>query len=218
MGLSLGQSLVLKQSVRLKQSLTQSLGETIGDIPLYSLHRIKNMLLRDSPELSCELRVSLERAIIRGNQKYQDESGNKRWSCLTSNNLVEAIEEFDGEIADVIERLQAMPDDNPSYKQAIIKAVTEGRVACVGHIKKWFDDRSELLLYDMSGRVPWFVVQRLRRDLSRWIAGAANPFEANINDAILEIATQNGVVADTPEDAWESMGGTIFTKSKVRLS
>ncbi len=215
MGFSLGQSLVLRQSVRLTQSLSNSFGETIGDIPLYSLHRIKNLLLRESPELSRELRASLERAIIRANQRYQEESGNRRWSCLTSNNLVEAIEEFDAEIGKVIEQLQAMPGDNPTFKQVVIGAMANKRVVTVAHVKTWFDARSDRILYDTSGKVPWFVVQRLRRDLACWIAGAANPFQADIDDAILEIAEENGVVADSPQEAWKGMGGTIFTKSKT---
>lgn len=215
MGLSLSlsprQTLLQSQVICLKQSI----GETVGDIPLYSLHRIKGLLQRESPALSPELRRELERAIIRGNRRYQEESGNRRWSCLTSNNLVEAIGEFDAHIGVSIAQVEtSVPDDQTATKQAILDCLRTKRAQTVETVKVWFDARSDRLLYDMSGKIPWAIVLRLRRSLSAWIAGAADVFKSDIEDTILEVAHEQGVHSDDPEDAWERMGGTVFTNER----
>lgn len=206
-------SLAMSLSVQVKVTLTLSFGETVGDIPLYSLHRIKALLWDESPNLSRELHTALVGAIIRGNRKYREDSG-RRWACLTSNNLAGALDEFDQGLARTISKVEAMPDDYPAIKRAVLNRLQAQRQATVDSVKRWFDERSERLLYDMRGKVPWSVVTRLRRDLGRWVAGAADPFKADIGDTVLEIARQEGIHVDTAEDAWKRMGGTIFTKGQ----
>ena len=107
-----------------------------------------------------------------------------------------------------------MPDDSPQAKQAIIGLLRNKQVEAVGQTKAWFDERSEQILYDTSGKIPWAVVCRLRQNLSAWIAGAANPFGADIEDAIVEIARGEGIRSTDPGDAWEAMGGKIFRQSR----
>jgi len=45
-----------------------------------------------------------------------------------------------------------------------------------------------------------------------WIATSVNPFRENIEDMILGVAKEQGINANSAEEAWELMGGTTFTE------
>lgn len=197
-----------------KQALKQSVGETSGDIPLYSLHRIKNKLAQeDSILLSPEIKSFLMRSLIEANKVYKEETGND-WSCLTSANLVEVIEFIDGSIAAAIEGLENIPKEHRDSKDVILKMLHAGRKQTIQIIQSWFKDNFDDLLYDMRGNIPWAIVQRLRCNLSRWIVGVSNPFTEDIEDMVLDVSREAGVTAEDAEEAWKKMGGKIFKKKE----
>jgi hypothetical protein len=207
LGLSLGQCVVVRQEVALRQMV----GETSGDIPLYSLHRIKNLFRKQPPTIDGKLKELLLQNLIAANRDYKEASGND-WSCLTSQNLVDAIDETDREIAETIRNIHDIPREYAAVKDKILAKLNEAREANVAVMKQWFDGHFDDLFYNMDGKIPWPVVCQLRRSLGQWIAGHANPFDQDIEDMVLEVADHEGISAANAEDAWESMGGTVFTK------
>jgi hypothetical protein len=207
------------QSITLRQrlALRECIGETSGDIPLYSLHRIRALLRKHPISVSEELRTLLMRNLIAANRGYKAESGND-WSCLTSRNLVDAIEVTDREITETIDRIYNIPKEFAVVKGKLFAKLHEGRKRSVRTMQQWFEANFQDLLYDMRGKIPWPIVLRLRRNLGAWIATAANPFNESIEDMILEVAAQEGVVAGSAEDAWKSMGGAVFDGEKDRTT
>ena len=216
LGMSASLSFGFRQEQRLTQSLSlsQSLGETSGDIPVYSLHKIVRLLERNPLDISAELRAMLDRALVTANRTYRRESGNA-WNCLTSSNLVAAIESVNSEVG----RLNALATSNlpaayASRAAAISALLAKKRSECIALMKGWFEANYNDLLYDMSGKIPWAVVQKLRRSLGLWVVGATSPFVQDIGEMILEVAREKHVSADNPEDAWEALGGTLFTEKR----
>jgi|GEM_PF-1857772 len=209
--MTLGLSLSLTQTTTLSQKLAQSFGETSGDIPVYSLHKIARLLRQKPVSVSTELQVILKRSLIVANAGYKEASGND-WNCLTSNNLISAIEETETEVITITDSgIASIPKELIAYRRAAKKLMDQKRGVSMTAIKEWFKNNYEALLYDMSGKVPWPVVQRLRRNLGLWILGTANPFDQGIEEMVCEVAAEAGLPADDAEDAWEAMGGTLFT-------
>jgi hypothetical protein len=189
-------------------------GETSGEIPMYSLHRIKRMMRRQPIAISPELLGLLLQNLISANADYKDASGND-WNCLTSENLVDAIEATNEMVEQGINGIKDIPKELAQMRDQLLAKLHRGRVANIKLIQKWFERNFDSLLYDMKSKIPWAVVCRLRRDLGYWIATKVNPFGKNIEEMVLEVAKEAGVVADDPEEAWEKMGGKIFTKAET---
>jgi hypothetical protein len=206
MGLSM--QLVIKSE--LVQRLAHFFGDKSGDIPVYSLHRIKNMLRKNPINITGQLQKVLIEELLLQNKEYKQESGND-WSCLTSQNLVDAIEGIDKRIQCVIEQAQNCPDEMAKVVKAITEKLLETKDMDVAKIKNWFFENYDDLLYACDGKIPWPIIRRLRSDLSLWIIRNVNPFEKDIEEMILEVA---GEKFETAEDAWVAMGGTIFTKKE----
>jgi len=208
MGLSLG----LQQTLRLSQGLflKQSFGESCGDIPLYSLHKIRRLLRYSPPTgISGELLRILAVNLIRANAEYKKDSGNN-WSCLTSNNLVDALASTEAVIDDTVATIDQVPSEQLVAASAVKELLTKRAEQAKAAIREWFSDNADRLDYDMSGQVPWAVVQRLRRGLAIWVSGIANPFNQGIEEMILEAAAEQGIAAGDAEEAWTQMGGKVF--------
>jgi hypothetical protein len=207
----------LRQNLTLQVSpvLRQQVGETSGDIPLYSLHRIKALLGKREMFVSKDLLVLLVQNLIAANQEYRSESGN-RWNCLTSQNLVDAIETADREIAGAIDRIDDIPIEFAGTREKLFMKLHDAREQSVRTMQEWFETNFQDLLYSIDGKIPWPIVRRLQRNLGVWIATATNPFAENINDMVLSVAAEQGIRAGNAEDAWEDMGGTIFLGRKPR--
>ncbi len=207
----------LRVSVQVMQKLTptlrQAIGETSGEIPVYSLHRIKGMMKRQPIQISDELRMLLLQNLLLANEEYKTASGND-WNCLTSNNLVDAIEATDGNLRRSIEATR-LPTQYARIAERLFAKLHEGRTSNVTTIQQWFESNFDSLLYDMRSNIPWAVVCRLRRNLGYWIATKANPFGQDIEEMILEVGKENGVDTDDPEEAWEKMGGKVFKKKET---
>ena len=208
-------SLSLTQEQALVLGLRQSFGESSGDIPIYSLHRIQNLIRKHPIDIGETLQNMFLRNVIRANKKYKRDSGND-WSCLTSNNLVDAIEWTDATVKKFINQSRkGQPKELLSHVKFIIKCLHEKREEEILKIRDWFYDNYEKLIYDMDGKIPWGVIQHLRRDLSVWIIGKYHPFLQDIEVMIVEVANKLGVGYEgiSAEDAWKLMGGTLFTKN-----
>lgn len=202
----------LSQQLASIQTLSQVFGDSSGDIPVYSLHRISRLLRTKPMAVSPQLGLLIKRSLISANQIYKEESGND-WSCLTSSNLVEVINELENEIKVINEAgVASIPKEFRVQIKVSREFFDKKRAECIIVVKKWFEENYNALLYDMNGKIPWPVIQRLRRNLGVWILGVTNPFDQDIGEMICEVATDAGITTDNPEDAWEAMGGKLFTK------
>lgn len=207
--MNIGLTLRVALTCRLRPVLRQSVGETIGDIPLLSLHRIKGMLKRQPMAVSSEVCALLQRHLVAQNQIYRADSGND-WNCLTSHNLDAAVEGVSQQLRQGNEIVRGGSTENAVAMEKVFALLEARRSETLAVIRQWFVDHYDDLAYDMSGKIPWPIVQRLRRNLSVWVSGVANAFGADIEDAILEVAKAEGLAEDSAEDAWEAMGGTLF--------
>ena len=79
-------------------------------------------------------------------------------------------------------------------------------------IKRWFEVNYEVLQYSMNGKIPWVVVQRLRRNLGLWIRGQLNVFVQDIEELVLEVAAESKVNTDDAEEAWLALGGKLLNE------
>jgi len=211
----LGCGLRLEPCVTLRQDLVlrEWIGETSGEIPVYSLHRIRGLLKRQPIPIDAQISRLLMGNLIAANLDYKLESGND-WSCLTSNNLVDAIEATDQAITETINLIDDIPRELAGAKEKILGQLHAARQRTIRTIQTWFEVNFQELLYDMNGKIPWPIVLRLRRNLGIWIATAANPFKEDIEEMILGVAGETGIAAVDAEDAWQGMGGTVFGKKR----
>ncbi|PJA87206.1 MAG: hypothetical protein CO141_00720 [Candidatus Moranbacteria bacterium CG_4_9_14_3_um_filter_42_9] len=201
--------LVLRQA----QSLRASFGEAFGDIPVYSLHRIKNLLQKCPIGISKELNEMLIRNILRANQEYKTDSEND-WNCLISNNLVDVFERMDEDVSDVIQGVMNCPQELQGAMEAIRTRFQKEWDQNFGMIKQWFLVHYDELLYVTDKKIPWPIIQRLRSGLGLWIAKQGNIFEMDINQAVIEVAKETGAGESFQnfEEAWKAMGGAIFKR------
>lgn len=190
--LSLSQShrldLRLEPAIRLIQD--QGHYNKIGDLELYSLHRIQSRF--KTIPIGDNLRNGFFLALIDQNQKYQKETDSKRF-CITSDHLYNAI----GELRKIL----------------ISKLSTNKEILIDNQFKiiiKWFDENYNDLLYDTSGKIPWPIVCMLRKRLSLWIIKIKeNPFDLDLEETILNTAKEQGFDTDRVHEAWKAIGGKI---------
>lgn len=207
--MSLG--LILRQAIMQQHKLVLSFGETFGDIPTYSLHRIKNMMVKKQIGIGKELEQILIGCLLEANEKYKKDSGND-WSCLTSNNLTDAIEAMGNKVDEVINNVDNCPRETKIIMFAVKKKLIEKRDANIKLVSNWFFDNYDDLLYIKSGKIPWPIIKKLRAGLALWIGKAANPFREDIEKVILEVAKENGLKNRSADAAWKAMGGKLFTE------
>ena len=207
-------SCAIRQTIAFVQSLKMSIGETWGDIPVYSLHRIKNLLKKAGITLSADLQKQLVAKLFEANQKYRQDTGNK-YNCLTSNNLVWAIEQIDAELTDLISAMyNEAAKQNDQAAQQLKVVLTQKKNETIMVIQNWFNTNYERLIYDMGGHIPWPILKKLQQGLMLWKIGQVNPFNQGIDEMILETAAGQGIQTKNAEDAWEAMGGKLFTKNE----
>ncbi len=202
--------LSLRQTLRLENTLSQ-FGECSGNVPIYSLHRIKNLNMKNPIRISEELNGILLRNLIRENAKYKKHSGND-WNCLTSNNLVEAVRNTSDYTQEMINTgFTNCPNEYVSQVEKIKEELIHEEEKNMETIQKWFYENYDSLLYDTNGKIPLPIVKKLRRDLDMWIVEKTNPFQKDINEFVLNVAyNYSGKEYDSPEEAWKSMGGKLL--------
>lgn len=208
MSLSCGMSQRIE--LRQEQSFTP-FGDEAGDIPVYSLHRIRRRLDYRLMGISHSVTLRLVRHLLKANEKFVEETG-KNWKCLSTKNFIEAMEGLEEELVDYIDRYESVPVEYRKDALVLAAFLREKAQAEVDKIKSWFDKNYDDLRYNMEGKIPWPIVQRLRRDFSRWALGFANPFSMDIEEMIMEVAEEGQVPAEDAQEAWVRMGGAIFSK------
>ncbi len=209
----MSQGLHLLQSLKHSLSLNQFIGERSGDIPVYSLHRIRTCVASSPLPVSAEVQVMFLREVIIANNTYREESGND-WYCLTSINLVSALEGLEARLKEVNDlALETLPK---GVKDVVERVLTNARIKCIHDIRDWFEANYDDLLYNMKGSIPWPIVQRLRRSLRAWSFGIVDPFGQDIEDMVIEVAKEQGHHCDDAESAWKAMGGKILGKTDKR--
>lgn len=204
-------SFSVTQEVRIEQKLKYSWGETAGDIPMYSLHRIRRMLQTQPIPLNPVLLRLLERHLVRANTEYQEKSGNN-WSYLTTSDLISALEGLDDDIKEFTDGAVAEAQESGRAYEKIQQVLNARRALAVQIVKRWFDEHGDNLVYNTRKNIPWAIVKRLRASLALWVVGTANPFGQSIDDFVLEVAKEVGIDSENSEDAWKEMGGKIFKK------
>lgn len=213
MGLSFSLCQNLEQKQEFKLTLSQSFGEKSGDIPLFSLHRFKNLLRKNPIGISKELTGILARELLKQNAKYKIDSGND-WSCITGLNFTDAVESVDVVISAHIEAAKNVPNESKLLLIPIFKKLRMERQISIKNIKTWFENNYDGLLYLRDKKIPWAVIQRLRKNLAVWTINSHNPFKEDIREMVTSVAEEQGIVTSSAEDAWVKMGGKIFTKKE----
>ena len=206
----------MSASIKIRSTITLGafVFEIIGEIPIYSLHRIKNLIKKERIQISQIMESLLLQKLIKANRDYRKESGNN-WNCLTSIHLFNTINDLDEELNEmIIKTEESLPAENVEVISALIKHLQENRKKTIKQIKDWFSKNHNSLLYDMGGKIPWAIVQRLGRSLSVWVVGVNNPFDVGIREAILEVAKDENIDTDNAEDAWVKLGGSLFKGKK----
>lgn len=197
--------------LKIEPKLTLFIGELSGDIPIYSLHRIKNFIEKNPINISNELENMLIRNLISENNTYKTDTGND-WSCLTSNNLVDAIDDISREITNIISKgIESYPLEFSNSIQFIKNKLDNKKEEDVKKIQEWFFNNYEFLLYDISKKIPYPIIKKLRSNLALWVTKKINPFNEDINDFVIDVAKDySGINYSNSEDAWKSMGGKLF--------
>lgn len=195
---SLIQLPVLSQRLIISQVLF--VGDTCGDIPLYSLHRISKRLTAATVGVNHELIKKVIKEIIDANLRFQERT-EKKWNCLTSNDLDLAILTLDQSLTETINDIFG---DQP---KTITDKLNENRQDCLKRIRNFFYNNYDNLLYDAKGKVPWVVVRMLHRKLKVWTLGTVNPFDENLIDFFQEIATEQKIDISglDDEDVWSKL-------------
>mgnify|MGYP000231632582 CR=1 FL=1 len=207
----MSQGLCLTQSLDQSLTLTQFIGERSGDIPVYSLHRIRSHVASTPLPVNVQVQTMFLCEVIAANNVYREESGND-WYCLTSINLVTALEELEAKLRKINDL--AIKSQSKDVRPVLQKVFSRARTKCIHDIRDWFDSNHDSLLYNMKGSIPWPIVQRLRRSLKAWSFGITDPFGQDIEDMVIEVAEEQGHHYNDAESAWKAMGGKILKKTK----
>ncbi len=129
----------------------------------------------------------------------------------TSLNLTKSITVTNTELEEIINIVRNQKD-NATITNKLATLLEQKRELIIQKIRDWFIDNHNDLLYECNDKIPWAVVKNIRSSLSFFVVGICNPFEKDINDAIIDIAEENGYKNLSTEESWEAMGGKIFTK------
>jgi hypothetical protein len=153
--------------------------------------------------ISASLTAILIKSLLAQNEEYREETGNK-WNCLTANHIVNCFDNIDEQVTEMVTL-------GAEGNEKLLKVFISRKNAELRTIKKWFDDNGEVLVYNTDGKIPWPIVRQLQRGLKLWSYGSSNPFNTPIEELIIEVASNEGIVTDDPKEAWVKMGGRLFT-------
>ncbi|PIN91274.1 hypothetical protein COU57_01330 [Candidatus Pacearchaeota archaeon CG10_big_fil_rev_8_21_14_0_10_32_14] len=188
-------SMTLSMSPRLEQrqdmelSANIFLGDYSGDIALLSLHKIKNRI--PSLDIDKGVRSKLVKQLLKENREYRNEIG-KSWNCITPIRLDNAVHSTREYLENTVET--ALSTYEPRNIVPRLREIMTGKVKEQDDkIKRWFVDHYDEILYDMDGKIPYAMVQRMREQLSTWSLGHENPFYTPIEDFVVETAKAKGL-------------------------
>jgi len=207
-------SLSQKYECRLYHKQALQLPERVGEIPLFSLHKIKSATRKGITPLGKDTLSLFLRILISQNIKYKNEL-KRDWNCVTADHIVKTIDLLDNELKKAINGL--IPKEKSSLtgpdKEILVSLIASKNII-KRTLKEWFDKNFDFLLYDTSSSIPWAIVQELRTRLNIWVFKNTNLFGDEIEEVIFNVAQKQGVKTDgiSAEDAWKAMGGRLFTE------
>lgn len=212
--MSLGLRLSQRASIRLEQSISLPY-ESVGDLELFSLHRIRKRI--GFMEVHPQVRRKVGTELIRENKAYRKSSGNN-WMCITPSGLDNAVYNTE-DFLESQTRLGTDTIDNPTIRGLVLQKLTEKVEEQIGIVKTWFSNNYDALLYDMNGNIPYHVVKKMREKLGQWAVANTNPFQESIGSLIEEAAVSAGLNPDnydSYEDMWKEMKNYKGEKSLVK--
>jgi hypothetical protein len=191
---------------RLEQRVTQTqlLYETVGDIELYSLHRIRTQL----PTLGVHERTRqfLLRRLLAENAHYREQGRHGKY-CVTGEHIENATNETMEFLKNEADLGLATILEEPTRDK--VKAFMESKLKeQETKIKAWFTENWDALYYNMDSKLPWPIVQQLRRKLQGWAAGNAGAWYQDIGEFTQEVGNVNGLQFNSetpPEELWDAL-------------
>lgn len=207
-------SLSQKHECNLRQKQALEFPERVGEIPLFSLHKIKTMSKNGIYPLPKDVVCAFFKIIIAKNARYKEEI-KRDWNCITPNHVIEAITLFDTNFRKSIKTIiPKKMDELTEPDKELMRSLIARKNVITKVLKEWFEKNFDFLLYDTSSNIPWAIVQELRMRLNVWVFKNTNSFGDEIEGMIFNIAKKQGVSTDgiSAEDAWKAMGGKLFTE------
>ncbi len=185
-GLSMNYGLYQGQRLELRMDLPY---ETIGELELLSLHRVKNRI--NSMGVHPQVRKRLIYEFVRENQDYRTKTG-KKWSCITPDSLDGAVDKVNDYLIKQVKTGIATIEDT-RIRELMDRKMSEQVDVQMGIIKQWFVDNYEDILYNMERKIPYIIVKRMRETLSMWALDNINPFGQSIEKLIEDTAESIGM-------------------------
>ncbi len=204
MALSLSCSLAQRQSLGLTHSLTLPF-ETVGDLELLSLHRIKNRI--DTLEVHPSTRRSLAVALIRENLDYRVQNNHNRY-CVTLNHVDSAVDSTAEFLNQESEKGLATLKEEPQLYSRVsdyMKGLTQKQVS---KMKGWFSDNYDVLQYDTQSSIPYPLVLKMRQSLNDWARGEQSAMSQGIGDALEDLLKEKGLDPSSYKsdvEMWEAL-------------
>ncbi len=170
--------MILQQGPIITQKLSLSLAQlhlsTIGDTPLFSLHRINTVMKKSPPSIGGELTRVFIRNLFEQNKKFQEKTG-KKWNCVTLDGFRFATTNTDDELQGMIsEHSQGMKiskDELEKIKKTQIDQIT-----------LWFETNYEGIVYSIGSKLPWAFILYLKGRLTAWRNGFEFAFDQSISE------------------------------------
>src|SRR3989338_5784223 len=148
------------QTMSLRLGLYQLQLQTIGEIPLFSLHKIRRVWARKHPAIGDPLsRIFLD-FVFSYNEKFKKKTG-KDWNCVTLDGMRFSV-------SDTAEMLEKMIFENSKGLSISEKELLGMKNAQVGLISEWFEENYNMILYSTGSKLPWVFVLYLKGKLSQW--------------------------------------------------
>lgn len=178
--------------------------QTVGDIELFSLHRIKNRII--SLDVHPLTRGKLVRRLLGENRDYRERMHCQKL-CVTFGGLEASFD-------DTIEYLREQVKlglgtlDDKALREVLGARMEELVDRQQTKIRRWFRDNYDNLIYDQSSTIPFPIIIRMRRRFSAWALGNSGVSSESIYDVIEEAAKEVGINPDSYESyegLWEDL-------------
>lgn len=190
--------------LRTEQTTNRELSQGIGELELFSLHRIRHKI--PGLDVHAGVRGKLIEELIRENQEYQQMYKNKKLCVpvLGVNNAIDVTTNF---LIDY--SLEALDTIKDSEVRLVVKdrmypaiKIQEARM------KTWFADNFDDLLYDTQGKIPFPVVLAMRKRFGEWAKGQDVNFHQPVIELLEEVASSVGLntkAYNNYQDIWDDL-------------
>ncbi|MAG39977.1 hypothetical protein CMI41_03345 [Candidatus Pacearchaeota archaeon] len=178
--------------------------ETVGDLELFSLHRIKNRI--GTLGVHETTRNTLVTNLLKENQKYRELTTSKKY-CVTFQGVDSA---FDRTV-DFLRKQSAMglkTIKDQEVREELSSRITEALAEQGVKIRSWFDSNYDGLIYDQSSKIPFPVIRQMRKSFSAWASGNIGITLGAIGDLIAAAAKEEGIDPKrygSDEELWEDL-------------